>query len=92
MATIKEIALKFRNELLENPTEDNATRIAQKINKLKNTEGGLLSQQSKELILTFIEDPSYNPKTGQRMILESDNSKFLNLVAIINSNIKKETK
>ena len=36
MATIKEIALKFRNELLENPTEENAIRIAQKINKLKN--------------------------------------------------------
>lgn len=88
MATIKDFALKYREELLADPTEEKAKEIANKINSLRSN-GQPLTKENIELLLTYIEDPSYNPKTGQRMLLESDNSAFLDLIGTINSNIKK---
>lgn len=91
MATIKELALKYRNELIANPTEKKAKEIAEKINRLRSN-GTPLSKGNLELLLTYIEDPNYNPQTGMRILLESDNSEFLNLLAIIDSNVNKENK
>lgn len=88
MATIKDFALKYREELLADPTEEKAKEIANKINSLRSN-GQPLTKENIELLLTYIEDPSYNPKTGQRMLLESDNSAFLDIIGTINSNIKK---
>lgn len=88
MATIKDFALKYREELLADPSEEKAKEIANKINSLRSN-GQPLTKENIELLLTYIEDPSYNPKTGQRMLLESDNSAFLDQIGTINSNIKK---
>ena len=91
MVTIKDLAIRYINELIANPTEKKAKEIAERIKKLKSN-GAPLSKENIKLLLTYIEDPCYNPKTGQKILLESDNSAFLNLVNIIDSNVNKEGK
>ena len=86
--TKKEIALKYKAELRENPTKAKAIEIAKKICKLKYSDGKPLSLSDKKEIISYIEEEHIDSKTGLRMIMDSDNTSFLDLVNVIRNEIK----
>ena len=80
---IRQIGLQFKKELEQERSESKAMEIAQKINKLP------ISDEEKMHIINYIKYPMYDHVTGRIMILDSDNSKFLKLVGLMASKIKK---
>ena len=87
MPTIKELGIKYRKELQKCLSEEKALEIAEKINNL-TVNGKIISNEVKNKILSYIEESPEDPKTGLRMITDSDNTAFLKLVAVIKNQIK----
>ncbi|MBQ0051263.1 MAG: hypothetical protein KBT11_04260 [Treponema sp.] len=88
MVTLKQLALKYREELSNYPNREKADEIAKRINSLKDQNGKLISIKKKFLLVKYIENPTYDAKTGMELLNRSDNSAFLNLVAAIRDKIK----
>lgn len=84
----QEIAQMYRKELQQNPTKEKALNIAERIVKLKYESGKSISTADRAEIISYIEDPLIDSKTGMRLVADSDNTKFLKLVAIIKNQIK----
>lgn len=81
---IRQIGLQFKKELQQDRSEAKAIEIAQKISSLP------ISNGDKEHILNYIKYPLYDHITGRKMLTDSDNSKFLELVSLMSSKIKKK--
>jgi len=85
MITLKEFALNLRAKLKNGKAGEN--QIVQEILNAKATND--LTDKNVELILQYIENPSYNPEDGTMILSESDNSAFLKAVENIRKKIKK---
>lgn len=85
---LKQTGRELKWELQNNSSPETAKKIAFKIENATHQDGTPLSVEEKEHILKYIEFPIYDHETGQGSFLESDNSEFLKLVAIIAKNIK----
>lgn len=82
--TLKEFALKLREELLNTGDTNN---IAEKI-KNKTISGQKLTDEQVEIILRYIEYPNYDPQKGIMPLNESDNSSLLSAISTIRSIVK----
>lgn len=87
--TLSEISLKLREELIKNPTESNAQKIAQKIRKLKYKNGNLISKEDKQKILNYLRFGRNNENSNKIPFMEN-NSEFLKLVNIIYDLVNKK--
>ena len=81
---IATIALNFKKELEQNPNENKVNEIAEKIQHLGLTDIEI------DHVLNYIKYPMYDHTTGTKLLHEGDNSKFLNLVALLASKIKRK--
>lgn len=81
---IRQIGLQLKKELEQDCSEKKAMEIAQKISSLP------ISDTDKEHIINYIKYPLYDHITGRKMLTDADNSKFLELVALMSSKIKKK--
>lgn len=84
--TLKEYAMKLREELNKNPSPEKAKEIADRISKT-TVDGRAITDAEINNVLRWIENPTYNPATGQMIECEADNSAFLNLVNVVKQSI-----
>ena len=82
--TIKDFAEQLKKEYVADPSPENAIRIAEHINRV-HAGGAPLSEIQKEEILQRIEGV-YIDGTKRRL-RDSDNSAWLNAVAVIRSSV-----
>lgn len=81
---IRQIGLQFKKELQQDKSKAKAIEIARKISALP------LSDEDKAHIVNYIRYPIYDHITGKGLLTDSDNSSFLELVALVSNVIKKK--
>lgn len=84
--TLKEYALKLREELINNPSPEKAKDIAERILNV-NVDKRKITEEEINNVINWIENPTYEPSTGVQIEYESDNSAFLNLIKIVAQNV-----
>lgn len=80
---LKQFALGLKKELDKDSAVQSAKMIGLKIKNATHPNGTPLTETEKKHIVNYIAYPGYDPKTGTHIVLNSDNSAFLKLVAVI---------